>query len=96
MTLTRALVPSSITILPNISCRCICRIVPDVDAIFIPELDTKSNPLKSKASASWVSAGLVRRFANAIYNACGARIRDYPITWTNCWLHCRCKPDAMI
>ena len=31
----------------------------DVDAIFLPEEDDKSNPLKSRASASWESAAPV-------------------------------------
>jgi hypothetical protein len=32
--------------------------------------------------------------ANAIYNACGARVRDFPVTWTSCCHPCRCKPDT--
>jgi xanthine dehydrogenase YagR molybdenum-binding subunit len=54
--------------------------VPDVDAIFLPELDTKSNPLKSKGIGELGICGAGAALANAIYNACGARIRDYPIT----------------
>jgi xanthine dehydrogenase YagR molybdenum-binding subunit len=54
--------------------------VPDVDAIFLPELDTKSNPLKSKGIGELGICGAGASLANAIYNACGARIRDYPIT----------------
>ena len=54
--------------------------VPDVDAIFLPELDDKSNPLKSKGIGELGICGAGASIANAIYNACGARIRDYPIT----------------
>lgn len=54
--------------------------VSDVDAIFLPELDNKSNPLKSKGVGELGICGAGASLANAIYNACGARIRDYPIT----------------
>jgi xanthine dehydrogenase YagR molybdenum-binding subunit len=54
--------------------------VPEVDAIFIPELDNKSNPLKSKGVGELGICGAGASLANAIYNACGARVRDYPIT----------------
>ena len=54
--------------------------VPDVDAIFLPELDDKSNPLKSKGVGELGICGAGAALANAIYNACGARVRDYPIT----------------
>jgi xanthine dehydrogenase YagR molybdenum-binding subunit len=54
--------------------------VPDVDAVFLPELDTKSNPLKSKGIGELGICGAGTALANAIYNACGARVRDYPIT----------------
>ena len=54
--------------------------VPDVDAIFLAELDDKSNPLKSKGVGELGICGAGASLANAIYNACGARIRDYPIT----------------
>jgi xanthine dehydrogenase YagR molybdenum-binding subunit len=54
--------------------------VPDVEAIFLPELDTASNPLKSKGIGELGICGAGAAIANAIYNACGARIRDYPIT----------------
>jgi xanthine dehydrogenase YagR molybdenum-binding subunit len=54
--------------------------IPDVGAIFLPELDNKSNPLKSKGVGELGICGAGASLANAIYNACGARIRDYPIT----------------
>src|SRR6202022_4130317 len=54
--------------------------VPDVDAIFLPELEEESNPLKSKGIGELGICGAGASLATAIYNACGARIRDYPIT----------------
>jgi xanthine dehydrogenase YagR molybdenum-binding subunit len=54
--------------------------VPDVDAIFLSELDDKSNPLKSKGIGELGICGAGASLANAIYNACGVRVRDYPIT----------------
>ena len=54
--------------------------IPDIDAIFLPELDNKSNPLKSKGIGELGICGAGASVANAIYNACGARIREYPIT----------------
>src|SRR4030088_2733515 len=54
--------------------------IPEVDAIFLPELDNKSNPLKSKGIGELGICGAGASLASAIYNACGARIRDYPIT----------------
>ena len=54
--------------------------IPDVDAIFLPELDNMSNPLKSKGIGELGICGAGASLSNAIYNACGARVRDYPIT----------------
>jgi xanthine dehydrogenase YagR molybdenum-binding subunit len=54
--------------------------IPDVDAIFLPELDNMSNPLKSKGIGELGISGAGAALSNAIYNACGARVRDYPIT----------------
>jgi xanthine dehydrogenase YagR molybdenum-binding subunit len=54
--------------------------VPNVEAIFLPELDTKANPLKSKGIGELGICGAGAAIANAVHNACGARVRDYPIT----------------
>jgi xanthine dehydrogenase YagR molybdenum-binding subunit len=54
--------------------------IPDIDAVFLDELDDRSNPLKSKGIGELGICGPGASIANAIYNACGARIRDYPIT----------------
>jgi xanthine dehydrogenase YagR molybdenum-binding subunit len=52
----------------------------NVDAVFLPELDDKSNPLKSKGVGELAICGSGAAVANAIYNACGVRVRSYPIT----------------
>ena len=54
--------------------------IPNVDAIFLPELDNKANPLKSKGIGELGICGAGAAVANAVYNACGVRVRDYPIT----------------
>ncbi|THD54647.1 xanthine dehydrogenase family protein molybdopterin-binding subunit [Phenylobacterium sp.] len=54
--------------------------VPAIEAFFLPELDDAANPLKSKGIGELGICGAGAALANAIYNACGARIRDYPIT----------------
>ena len=54
--------------------------IPAIDAIFVVELDDQSNPLKSKGIGELGICGAGASIANAVYNACGARIRNYPIT----------------
>jgi xanthine dehydrogenase YagR molybdenum-binding subunit len=54
--------------------------IPDIDAIYLPELDDKANPLKSKGVGELGISGAGAAIANAVYNACGVRIRDYPLT----------------
>lgn len=54
--------------------------IPYVDAIFLTELDSKANPLKSKGVGELGICGAGASVANAVYNACGVRVRDYPIT----------------
>jgi xanthine dehydrogenase YagR molybdenum-binding subunit len=54
--------------------------VPDIEAIYLPELDDKANPLKSKGVGELGISGAGAAIANAVYNACGVRIRDYPLT----------------
>ena len=54
--------------------------VPEIDAIFLPELDPESNPLKSKGIGELGICGAGAAVANAVYNATGVRIRDYPLT----------------
>jgi xanthine dehydrogenase YagR molybdenum-binding subunit len=51
-----------------------------LEAVFLPELDQRSNPLKSKGIGELGICGAGAAIANAVFNACGARIRNYPIT----------------
>jgi xanthine dehydrogenase YagR molybdenum-binding subunit len=54
--------------------------IPAIDAIYLEEVDDKSNPLKSKGIGELGICGAGAAVANAVYNACGVRIRDYPLT----------------
>jgi xanthine dehydrogenase YagR molybdenum-binding subunit len=54
--------------------------IPDIDAVFLAELDTKANPLKAKGVGELGICGAGASLANAVYNACGVRVRNYPIT----------------
>ena len=54
--------------------------VPDIDAVYLPELDDKANPLKAKGVGELGISGAGAAVANAVYNACGVRVRDYPLT----------------
>lgn len=52
----------------------------EIDAITLDAVDDKTNPLKSKGAGEIGACGAGAAVANAIHNACGARVRDYPIT----------------
>ncbi len=52
----------------------------NIDAVFLPEIDDRTNPLKSKGVGELGICGAGAAVANAIYNACGVRVRDYPLT----------------
>lgn len=52
----------------------------DIEAIFLPELDPHSSPMKSKGIGELGICGAGAAVANAVYNATGVRIRDYPLT----------------
>ena len=54
--------------------------VPVIDAVFLPELDDLSSPMKSKGIGELGICGAGAAVANAVYNATGIRIRDYPLT----------------
>ncbi|MDB5450270.1 MAG: xanthine dehydrogenase family protein molybdopterin-binding subunit [Phenylobacterium sp.] len=54
--------------------------VPDLEVVFLPELDDKASPLKAKGLGELGICGVGAAVANAVYNACGVRIRDYPLT----------------
>jgi xanthine dehydrogenase YagR molybdenum-binding subunit len=54
--------------------------IPDMEIVFLPELDDKASPLKAKGLGELGICGVGAAVANAVYNACGVRIRDYPLT----------------
>lgn len=54
--------------------------ITDFDAVFIEEADDNGNPMKIKGVGELGICGAGASVANAIYNACGVRVRDYPIT----------------
>ncbi len=54
--------------------------IPAIDAFFLPEVDDKTNPLKIKGIGELGISGAGAAVANAVFNACGVRVRDFPIT----------------
>ena len=46
----------------------------------LDEFDAQANVLGSKGVGELGICGAGAAVANAVYNACGARVRDYPIT----------------
>jgi len=54
--------------------------IPHQDVVFLDEVDDKSSPMKAKGVGELGICGAGAAVANAVYNACGVRIRDYPLT----------------
>ncbi len=54
--------------------------IPHQDVIFLDEVDDKSSPMKAKGVGELGLCGVSAAVANALYNATGVRVRDYPIT----------------
>src|ERR1700716_1730893 len=54
--------------------------IPHQDVIFLDETDPISSPMKAKGAGELGICGVAAAVANAIYNASGVRVRDYPIT----------------
>ena len=54
--------------------------IPEQDVFFLDELDDKSSPMKAKGVGELGICGAGAAVANAIYNATGIRLRDYPLT----------------
>jgi xanthine dehydrogenase YagR molybdenum-binding subunit len=54
--------------------------IPHQEVIFLEETDPMSSPMKAKGVGELGICGVGAAIANAIYNATGARMRDYPIT----------------
>lgn len=54
--------------------------IPSQEVIFLDETDPMSSPMKAKGVGELGLCGVSAAIANAIYNATGARVRDYPVT----------------
>ncbi len=54
--------------------------IPHQDVIFLDEVDPISSPMKAKGVSELGICGVAAAVANAIYNATGVRVREYPIT----------------
>jgi xanthine dehydrogenase YagR molybdenum-binding subunit len=54
--------------------------IPHQDVIFLDETDPISSPMKAKGVGELGICGVGAAVANAIYNATGVRVREYPIT----------------
>ncbi len=54
--------------------------IPHQEVVFLEETDPMSSPMKAKGIAELGICGVAAAVANAIYNATGIRVREYPIT----------------
>jgi len=54
--------------------------IPHQEVIFLDEVDPTAGPLKAKGVGELGISGVPAAIANAVYNATGVRVRDYPIT----------------
>lgn len=54
--------------------------IPHTEVIFLEEDDPVSSPMKAKGVAELGICGVSAAVANAVYNATGVRVREYPIT----------------
>ncbi len=53
--------------------------VPEQEVIFLEDTDPVSSPMKAKGVGELGLCGVSAAIANAIYNATGVRVRDYPV-----------------
>lgn len=54
--------------------------VPALEVLFVASLDDKSSPMKARGVGEVGICGVGAAIANAVYNACGVRVRDFPVT----------------
>jgi xanthine dehydrogenase YagR molybdenum-binding subunit len=54
--------------------------IPHQEVVFLDESDDKVSPMKAKGIGELGLCGVGAAVANAVYNATGVRVRDYPIT----------------
>jgi xanthine dehydrogenase YagR molybdenum-binding subunit len=56
------------------------RDVPEVEVLMVEERDPVASPIQAKGIGELGMCGGAGAIANAIYNACGARVLDFPMT----------------
>jgi xanthine dehydrogenase YagR molybdenum-binding subunit len=54
--------------------------IPHQEVIFLDETDPVSSPMKAKGVGELGLCGVSAAIANAVYNATGIRVREYPVT----------------
>ena len=54
--------------------------VPQLEVEFLEELDPWASPLQAKGIGELSICGSAAAITNAIYNACGVRVRELPLT----------------
>lgn len=54
--------------------------IPHQECIFLDEVDPLASPMKAKGVGELGICGVAAAVANAVYNATGVRVRDYPVT----------------
>jgi xanthine dehydrogenase YagR molybdenum-binding subunit len=54
--------------------------IPHQEVIFLDETDPVSSPMKAKGVGELGLCGVAAAVANAVYNATGVRVRQYPVT----------------
>jgi xanthine dehydrogenase YagR molybdenum-binding subunit len=54
--------------------------IPQQEVIFLDDTDPLSSPMKAKGVGELGLCGVSAAIVNAIYNATGVRVRDYPVT----------------
>ena len=54
--------------------------IPHQDVVLLDETDPMSSPMKAKGIGELGLCGVAAAIANAVYNATGVRVRDYPVT----------------
>jgi xanthine dehydrogenase YagR molybdenum-binding subunit len=54
--------------------------IPHQEVIFLDETDPMSSPMKAKGVGELGLCGVSAAISNAVYNATGVRVREYPVT----------------
>ena len=54
--------------------------IPQQEAIFLNEVDPTISPMRAKGVGEIGLCGVAAAVANAVYNATGVRVRNYPVT----------------